>query len=462
MMVYSRSGTGYYQHQRKKCKNRFCNKTFFHGYTVKNGIKRYEENVLSGDILISSSQTAFSIPYLYDVTLQILHCNASFQALADVYQSLHAYNKHSQFRADLNRRRLSDGWFLYAFLELSSRFGIFPTFHAGDKWLENSINENYNKLKFNFSAVWSNHKCQVKYCEEMMVTDGGMKLNRPVCSAKFSVIREYKHSDKKVLTGCTNMPSPDSKFCSLHYNVESPVLLKESLSSESISRLYNFRSRTKQTQVDLPDDDLYVVESILEKKSSKSKILYLVKWAGFPTSESTWEPEQHIPVFISKFYENPNNLGKNLPEPRIKHTQKVANGSEVFHYLEWGAETSGEWIADSLFDLDMDRVIENVSSCNTRKVICLYFIILIFTLLIFKVKDKRDRRHTCGILVSSKPCGVVPHWDELFSSESITQASPPPHTKKLKEKPCPHTNSNYAGVWQHNRILWKSPKSQSR
>ena len=72
-----------------------------------------------------------------------------------------------------------------------------PIFHSGENWLENSINDNYNKLKFSFSAVWSNHKFDVKFCEEMMVTDGGMKLNRPVCSAKFSVIREYKHSDKE-------------------------------------------------------------------------------------------------------------------------------------------------------------------------------------------------------------------------------------------------------------------------
>jgi hypothetical protein len=332
-------------------------------------VKRFDKDILKGDILLSSSQTAFSIPYLYDVTLQILHCNASFQALADIFQSLHVFNKHAKVRADLNRKRLSDGWFLYAFLELTSRFGIQPSFHGGDCWLENAINENYNTLKLNFSAVWANHKCSVAYCEEMMVTDGGMKINRPVCAAKFSVIREYKHSSKKVLTGCTNMPSPESKFCPLHRNVQSPVLLKESLSKESKRRLYEFRSKTKQTQVDLPDDDLYVVESILERKLTNSKNQYLVKWAGFPVSEATWEPETNIPKFITNFYGNSANLGKSLPEPRIKDTKKVANGSEIFHYLEWDGETSGEWIADSLFDLDMDTVIDNnVSSCNTRKV----------------------------------------------------------------------------------------------
>ena len=93
-----------------------------------------------------------------------------------------------------------------------------------------------------------------------------------------------------------------------------------------------------------------------------------------------------------------------LPEPRIKETRKVADNSEVFHFLEWGSESGGQWVEDNLFDLDADRVIVDVSSCNTRK-----------------VRDKRDRRHTCGVLVSCKPCGVCPHWDELFLCESITQ-----------------------------------------
>ena len=335
-------------------------------------------------VLVSSSQTGFSISYLYDVTLQILHrflqftkqkpiikvtgfSNASFQALADIFQSLHIYNRHSQFRADLNRKRLSNGWFLYSYLELSSRYGFNPDFHVGECWLENSINNNYNNLKLNFSTTWTAHKCLVPFCEGMMVTDGGFKINRPVCAAKFSVIREYKHSDKKVLTGCTNMPSPDSKFCQHHRTVESPVMLREALTKESRNCLYNFRSRTKQTQLQLPDDELFVVETILDI-CQKNKAKFLVKWAGFPRSEATWEPEKNIPKFITKYYENSENLGKKLPEPRIKETKKVANGAEIFHYLEWGSETAGEWVADSLFDLDADTVIEDISSCNTRKV----------------------------------------------------------------------------------------------
>ena len=61
---------------------------------------------------------------------------------------------------------------------------------------------------------------------------------------------------------------------------------------------------------------------------------------------------------------------------------------------------------ESLFDINEDVLSEEElkSSCNTRK-----------------VRDKRDRRHTAGILISAKPCGIIPHVDELFVSESINQ-----------------------------------------
>ena len=42
------------------------------------------------------------------------------------------------------------------------------------------------------------------------------------------------------------------------------------------------------------DSDIFIVESILKKKTSKNKIFYLVKWEGYDVSESTWEPESNL------------------------------------------------------------------------------------------------------------------------------------------------------------------------
>lgn len=49
-----------------------------------------------------------------------------------------------------------------------------------------------------------------------------------------------------------------------------------------------------------PDDVVvFVVESILDKKFVKKKgakpvALYLIHWAGYPASDDSWEPAQHL------------------------------------------------------------------------------------------------------------------------------------------------------------------------
>ena len=47
---------------------------------------------------------------------------------------------------------------------------------------------------------------------------------------------------------------------------------------------------------------------------------------------------------------------------------------------------------------------EEDKSCNTKK-----------------TRDKRERRHTVGIMVGTKPCGTVVLFEEIFGSESLTQ-----------------------------------------
>ena len=71
------------------------------------------------------------------------------------------------------------------------------------------------------------------------------------------------------------------------------------------------------------DDDFFVIEEITEVKIEKEKKSYLVKWVGYPPSQSTWEPEEHIPAFIKKYYENQDNIGKKLPAPQGSCKKKL-------------------------------------------------------------------------------------------------------------------------------------------
>ena len=42
------------------------------------------------------------------------------------------------------------------------------------------------------------------------------------------------------------------------------------------------------------DSDIYTVELILKKRIVRGQTQYFVKWDGYPHSDNTWEPEEHI------------------------------------------------------------------------------------------------------------------------------------------------------------------------
>ena len=100
-----------------------------------------------------------------------------------------------------------------------------------------------------------------------------------------------------------------------------------------------------------------------------------------------------------------------MPESKIKCKKKSAG--QIFYYLSWGnnkddSVPEDRWVTEDFFQIasedgELVTQLEDLS-CNTKK-----------------TKDKRDRRHTVGILVGSKPCGTVVLFNELYGSESVTQ-----------------------------------------
>ena len=51
------------------------------------------------------------------------------------------------------------------------------------------------------------------------------------------------------------------------------------------------------------EQETYIAEKIVSKRTRKRKIEYLVKWKGYNSSENTWEPEENIlcPTLIEEF-----------------------------------------------------------------------------------------------------------------------------------------------------------------
>ena len=163
----------------------------------------------------------------------------------------------------------------------------------------------------------------------MMVSDGGMKINRPICAAKFSAVRKFSHSNKTILTGCTASPNPNSPFCSKHLNTESPVILAENLSKKTLQRLREFRSETQKQTLQLPNDSVYIIQAVLDSRKCSKSLEFSVKFAGFPVSVACWEPCKNLPHFIVEFYKESCNLGKQIPGPKIKSTKNLSNGTEM-------------------------------------------------------------------------------------------------------------------------------------
>lgn len=415
-MIYTRDGTLIGSHQEYRCNNRTlpCRAGHYYGYVSlgENGnVDRprcYENLALKKKFLVTSTQTAFSVDYLWDCLLQVVFSNATSESLAKIYNNLHFVNLPTDVmlrRVEAQRKRISEAIFLFAYLELGQRYGLPPIICGG---VDNTILQNRIQIRDKFRETWSvNHKCEVKGCSSVLTLDGGMKPTRSLCAAKLQGIKEFKHSGMFVVCGCLRNPQPDSKYCGEHVGMSTPAMTSDKVSASTRTSLRDHRKKTAESK-DAHQDDIYVIESIVEKQDDGE--LWKVKWLGFPEEKSTWEPSTNIQPWILSYYkEDLQRLGCPLPEPKIKHIKKA--GDEVFYYLSWGNEKvkGNPWKGESFFSLasqdgDLMTQLEEDQSCNTKK-----------------TKDKRERRHLVGICVGTKPCGRVVLWDELYGSESLTQ-----------------------------------------
>ena len=55
----------------------------------------------------------------------------------------------------------------------------------------------------------------------------------------------------------------------------------------------------------IDDETMYNAEKILECRTLNGQVQYLVKWAGYPLSDATWEPETNIldPRLLANFHQ---------------------------------------------------------------------------------------------------------------------------------------------------------------
>eukprot|EP00730_Choanoeca_flexa_P009230 TRINITY_DN12614_c0_g2_i1.p1 TRINITY_DN12614_c0_g2~~TRINITY_DN12614_c0_g2_i1.p1 ORF type:complete len:1337 (+),score=253.89 TRINITY_DN12614_c0_g2_i1:1150-5160(+) len=98
----------------------------------------------------------------------------------------------------------------------------------------------------------------------------------------------------------------NSQSCTLHltkpYTKAHPTLNVKHLKKfvDSPPRFNTRRQSTGPDPVDFDDDDnpLYLVEDILDCRTYRRKLQYLVKWKGYDHSENSWEPASQLPPAV--------------------------------------------------------------------------------------------------------------------------------------------------------------------
>ena len=81
------------------------------------------------------------------------------------------------------------------------------------------------------------------------------------------------------------------------------------------------------TDMDVTDDNDFEVEAITNKRTKQDgTVEYKLKWKGYPSSQSTWEPETHLacPDLVQK-YEQEHSRGGRRPAVTSSVVEVVTN-----------------------------------------------------------------------------------------------------------------------------------------
>ena len=118
--------------------------------------------------------------------------NATFEAAVKKYNRFHNINLPydvMEKRKELCRKRISDAFHLFIYLEYCQRYNI-TDYQVLEKDLDDSIMKHKEVMMRSYRERWSVlHRCERPGCRIALVIDGGLKPHRNICGAKTCGVR---------------------------------------------------------------------------------------------------------------------------------------------------------------------------------------------------------------------------------------------------------------------------------
>ena len=88
-----------------------CGASYYHGYMHSRGVKIFHDDALKEEVLMTSSQTGFTIEYLIELVNDVQISATTFEAAAKKFDKFHKRNLPfdvKENRVELNRKRISE------------------------------------------------------------------------------------------------------------------------------------------------------------------------------------------------------------------------------------------------------------------------------------------------------------------------------------------------------------------
>ena len=147
--------------------------------------KVFEADALKNKVLVISSQTAFEIEYLVEISYTVEINSDNFEGLAKLYNRMHNHRlptATSAKREDLCRKRMTDAYMTYVYQEFAQRYGI-RNYQVVGANIDDTILKHKTEIMNKFRERWAfKHRCDTPGCGWCLKIDGGLNHTGCICS----------------------------------------------------------------------------------------------------------------------------------------------------------------------------------------------------------------------------------------------------------------------------------------